>query len=486
MKNASEIRDYVVFSLNGEIIRVRGKDAQLNFSDFLRRKRNLPGTKVVCAEGDCGACSILRYFPFPRSAVPRFEVINSCIARVAQLDGSVIVTVEGIQLADTLHPVQKAMIDCNGSQCGYCTPGFVVAIADHFQKGPESRDRQSVKNALTGNLCRCTGYEGILEAAISVQDSADLNLSKRYLQADLLKDLEAESCRSLRLSDDQDQEVFFAPADLESLRRFRIEEKEAVVLAAGTDLGVQRNKHSRYLSKILSLHLLEDLYAITKTDDRLKVGARVSLSDLRRAVKEYPDLANFLNIFASPQIKNFATLVGNLANASPIADTPPFLLALNAEVEIWDPESAATRVLPLEQFYVDYKKTQLKVGEIIFSVSFSLPKISDRLMIRKISQRRDLDISTVNAAFALRNEKSRRVVTLAVGGVAAIPLRLRRTEAFLSLEKLPEGAIAEALRIAQEEITPLSDLRGTSAFRRLLVRNLLRDFLQKNEDFFHG
>jgi xanthine dehydrogenase small subunit len=466
-------RDSVSFYLNGEFVTVRGEDAFLNLSDFLRRRRHLPGTKVVCAEGDCGACSVLRAFPKPgSSALPRFEVLNSCIARVLQLDGSVLLTIEGLEKEGQLNPLQEAMITCNASQCGFCTPGIVMALADHFESENAVLGKQDIKNALTGNLCRCTGYQAILDAASQVTRPQNAQLRARYLTEDVLTRLKSLHSNSVFIKGGS--ETFFAPCDLEALLSYRQQHLDATLLAAGTDLGVQRNKHHRKTPKILSLHLLSELYKIDRSGQKIRVGARVTLSELRRFLKGESEVARFLNIFASPQIKNFATLVGNVANASPIADMPPFLMTLDGEVEVWSASDRQKKTLRIEDLFVSYKKLNLQPGDIIWSVSFRLPNVGERLMIRKISQRRDLDISTVNAAFF----KSEGEFRLALGGVAAVPLRLRKTEALLKGALLNEALVDRALESAQEEINPVSDLRGSAAHRRLLVRNLLRDFLR--------
>jgi xanthine dehydrogenase small subunit len=470
-------RDFVVFYLNGKLHEVRADRALLNLSDYLRKESGLTGTKIVCAEGDCGACSVLRAFPKFDGSIPRFEVINSCITRVAQMDGSVLVTIEGLPKDDELNEIQKALVECNGSQCGFCTPGFVMALADHFESRTREKNVQKLKNALTGNLCRCTGYQAILEAGSSVERSRLSTLGERYLNPETLVHL--GKLRQATLQIRSEEESYLAPASIEELATMRVQNPEATILAAGTDLGVQRNKHGKKTPVLISLHLLADLYKLNVGRSEVSIGARVTLTEVREVFKDLcPSFSDFLNIFASPQIKNFATLVGNVANASPIADTPPVLLALNASVVLWDPATAKERKLPVEELFLSYKKLNISKGEIIFRIEIPIPAKEDTLYLKKISQRRDLDISTVNVAFWRSGDG--RDIRLAVGGVAAIPMRLKETENYIKRTGTEPAAVIEAVQRAMAEVKPVSDLRGTSAYRRILLRNLLSDFLKSS------
>lgn len=277
--------------------------------------------------------------------------------------------------------------------------------------------------------------------------------------------------------------LFEAPATLPELRNLRRKSPTSTLLGAGTDLGVASNKGRFHATHFLSLHLLPPLYRSSRSGSTLTLGARITLSELRRALEDVESVSDFLNIFASPQIKNFATLAGNIANASPIADTPPFLLALDAELEIFSPTQKNTRRVLLKDFYLGYKKTDLKKGEIIWAIRMKLPSKNERLSFSKVSQRRDLDISCVNTGFffkaPLRKSEQARPASLrlVLGGVAAVPLRLYATENFILKEGVSPTTKALALEKAQSEINPLSDLRGSAAYRRLVVRNLLDKFL---------
>ena len=484
MSQSTAVRDYAFFYLNGKPHKVRGADLFINFTEYLRIGQALTGTKVVCEEGDCGACSILRAFPKPGAKGDvKFEAINACIIKVGQLDGSSIVTVEGLRdlmPEGELHPAQKSMIECHGSQCGFCTPGIVVTLAGAVDQ-KELKTEQSVKNELTGNLCRCTGYLPIVEAGLQMETSGVKKLSKVFLTPEMKKNLQLAQSKTL-IAEDKTR-VFEAPANLADLRKLRKRSMTSILLGAGTDLGVATNKRGFDGRHFLSLHLVKELYAVKQTAKTLQIGARTTLTEFRKCLEKNPTLEGYMHIFASPQIKNFATVVGNVANASPIGDTPPLLLALNAEVEIFTPSSSKTRWVNLSDFYKGYKQTDLNKGEIIWSLKMTLPASDDHLDFSKISQRRDLDISCVNTGFYFKpggkNYLKPQTLRLAFGGVGATPLRLNETEKYLLEEGLSEETLPVLLDLAQQEITPLSDLRGSENYRRLVSHGLLKKFFKQ-------
>lgn len=470
-------RDYALLFINGERTEVRGEQCAFMLADFLRYKKGLTGTKIVCAEGDCGACSVLRWFPYSEEK-SYFVPFNSCISTVAQLDGSNLVTVEYLGKAG-LDPVQKAMLECHASQCGYCTPGFVMALKGLVEKKKTKKENtlteKEAKNSLTGNLCRCTGYRQILDAALSIRLEDSVSL---FTQPTLVKNhkvLQKEIKTPLKI--ETPEYSFFAPTTLKAATQYLAKNADTQLLGAGTDLGVAVNKGKIKFQKVLSLHLIPELYEIEKVKNKkepsyLRVGARVTLESVRRATeKTHPEFSNYLDIFASPQIKNVATLVGNTANASPIGDTLPFLIAMNARVLV---ASARTnRVIALKDFFLKYRTTALKKGEIITAIEFEMGSPKEALYLLKTSQRKDLDISAVNGAIRITPTQAR----VALGGVASIPLRLEKVEKYLASGK---REVSDALKLLQEEIKPLSDLRGSQALRRLVAENFIRTSL---EDF---
>ncbi|MGZ3672102.1 MAG: xanthine dehydrogenase small subunit [Bdellovibrionota bacterium] len=481
-------RKTVLLYINGVRHEIGAERAGWMLADYLRYEKGLTGTKIVCAEGDCGACTVLRFFPgVGKKSAGRsrdFLSVNSCITTMAQLDGSSLVTIDALAKGDELSPVQEAMKSCHGSQCGFCTPGFVMALSALVEKkinaGEAGKlDRKEAQNALTGNLCRCTGYQQIVDAAASVEVRTCESVGKRFYNSAQEKELKAALEKPVLLEGGEFS--FFAPVGLGDACRFLSRAPTTRPLASATDLGVVHNKGIRRIEKALSLHLVPELYALQISKKGVvSAGARVTLAELRRELKEKcPEVARFLNLFASPQIKNIATLVGNVANASPIADTPPFLLACNAVVKIAGPRGK--RSVPLKDFYLGYRKTDLRKGELIAAIEFTLPAADELFALYKISERKDLDISCVNAGLALSLDAKGTIrgARLAFGGMAATPVRLTRTEKLLEGKAPSLELLGVAQASLQEELTPLSDVRGSSAFRRVLAANLLKRFFRE-------
>jgi xanthine dehydrogenase small subunit len=485
------MRTHAVLYLNGKRLEIGPQHAGQMLADYLRRARSLTGTKIVCAEGDCGACTVLVAFAGFKGGrgAPAYFPVNSCILTVAQADGMSLVTVDALAEGDRLTPVQGAMMNAHASQCGYCTPGFVMAMTGLVEKRlradrHEPIGEREAKNALTGNLCRCTGYQPILAAACSLNLRACESVADRYMPAAQLKDLRAAVAKPLLIEGEEFR--IFAPKTLKQACAALARDPEARLLAAATDLGVIHNKWRKRLRRVISLHLIPELYEIRRLKGgRISVGARVSLSRLREFIQDdIAEFARFLDLFASPQIKNIATLIGNVANASPIADTPPFLLVADALIEVAGPKGK--RSIPIEKFFIGYRQTALKRGEIISAVSFQPPDKSESLALKKVSERKDLDISSVNAALRVNwaDKKARRIrdARLAFGGVAATALRLRKTEAVLTGQALDPERLELAVKTMHQEISPISDLRGRSAFRRVLAENLLRRFFAEVQE----
>jgi len=478
-------RDHVTFHVNGRRHDVGAERAGLMLAEYLRVDQRMPGTKIVCAEGDCGACTVLRWFP-GHARVPTFVPVNACILPVATLDGSSIVTIEGLAAPDgSLTPVQQAMVACHGSQCGYCTPGFVLAITALAEKrllannaGDQRITERQARNGLTGNLCRCTGYEPILAAATTLDVSRCDSLARRYCTPAHVRELRACLRSPVRL--EGDGFAYYAPLTLAAACSHLHAHRNARIVAGCTDVGVLHNKGRAPIARAISLHLIPGIHAIERKGARsVRVGAGVTLERLRVYVeRKVPELARLLDVFASPQIKHVATLAGNLANASPIGDTLPFLLVAGARVHTVRP--AGRRKLPIESFFRAYRTTALARGELIEAIEFDLPSRADELALYKVSQRKDLDIATLSLAvrvrFTLRTTGARSVdeVRLAVGGLAAVPLRLERTEAVLRGELLSTELLERATVVARSEVEPLDDLRGSAAFRRVVLGNLLR------------
>ena len=492
------MREHAVLYLNGRRHDVRGPALLRPLSTWLREDRWLTGTKIVCAEGDCGACSLL-VGQREGDADDRltYRAIDSCIAFVYQMDRAHVVTVEGLREADgSLSAVQRAMVDCHGSQCGFCTPGFVTTIhAVHEERrqvgltvngeGAASESR-FWREALSGNLCRCTGYLQIFDAARAVDAEALTGLNDRYPPAEMLAAFEEADAETLDAAFDDAGRAcrVAAPRTLEAAAAFRAEHPGCRIASGTTDLGVQ-HRHGRFTPEsVLGLHAVDGLEGIDRvTDDggsdHLVLGAAATWTAVARAVeRDLPGYHRLLMRFGSPQIRNAGTLAGNVANGSPIADSIPLLMALDAELELISapdgPASATRRRVPLTGFYTGYKEMDLRSDELIAAVRLPLPTPTQRVFLEKVSRRRDMDISTLTCAVVLTVEDNAiRDARIAFGGVAATVRRFPAAEAFLEDAPLSEASLREAGRLVREEVTPLTDVRGSAGYRLSLIENVL-------------
>jgi len=469
------MRSSIVFYLNGKRQEVSGDLAFLTVSDYLRYERGLTGTKVVCAEGDCGACTVL-VSRMVQGRLGPYHSINSCIAYVYSLDRAHLITVEGLKKDGQLHPVQTAMVEKQGSQCGYCTPGFVCSMAllaeDAICKG-FTPDEKKVRNYTTGNLCRCTGYAPILEAGVSMDLGRVTKLSELHGDEAVLSELSLVPHESIRIKG-AGKEVFL-PRTLSEALTERASDPAIRLSAGTTDLGVVSNKGRLQLNRILSLQQIEELHRIERTPHSVRIGARVSLHQLEREIaNDYPGFSSLLRIFASPQIKNSATLVGNLMNASPIADTIPFLRVADAVVILSSP--AGERRVGVNEFILPgYKKMDLKANELVTAIE--LPLTSDEFKLYKVSNRKDLDISAVTFAARYRLEDGVfREFSLALGGVGPSVLRFGKIEKEVIGKPLTRALFQGLSQSIRNEITPISDVRGSAEYRHRLVGNLLLRF----------
>jgi xanthine dehydrogenase small subunit len=445
------MRDHIRLLINGREHVVRGRDIYTTLSNYLRYDFGATGTKIVCEEGDCGACSVLiRY-----AKDEEFLVINSCIQSMFQLDGAAIVTVEGLKQDGKLTPVQESMVACHGAQCGYCTPGFIMAMSALFETCDRVDEKQT-RDGLVGNLCRCTGYEPIIKAALQTESPS--KLKDRYSEV-------------LDANDPVRIDNFFAPTGLDDAIAFK-KEHNATIVKGATDVGVWINKRNYKAPALLSLAKIASLNELREEDGAIVAGANVTLSQLEAFVRDrIPELYKILTIFGSPQIKNAGTLAGNIANGSPIGDTLPYLLVADASLEI----NGGERTVPINSFYRGYKQFDLQPGEIITRVR--VPIVNDTLRLYKVSRRRDLDISAFTAAIRLSTVDSHIAKAwIAYGGVAPTVIRLPRTEEFLAGKAISLDVFKNAGRIAREEVKPISDVRGSAEYRAQLAENIMAKF----------
>ena len=477
------MRDYLLIYVNGLRYQIYGKRGFQSLSDFLRIDLGLVGTKVVCAEGDCGSCTVL--IGRLRNCEMCYEGIDSCIQYLYQLDCAHVITVEGLKVdAQKTHPVQQAMIDCIGSQCGYCTPGFVMSLAAMLEKN-EILTRHSVQDGLTGNLCRCTGYEQIINAALSLNPNDIPKASKRFDGEIMLEDFSEHISQPVfcefeeKWNGSGQQVQFFLPASLKEAVEFKKKHKKVIIVAGGTDISVQMNKDRLEPNYVMSLTNLTGLELLEIENRTMTVGAKVTWAKLGEFCQKYlPELAEIISIFASKQIRNVGTLAGNIANASPIADSLPFLHVIDAEIELAGSQS--TRWVNINQFYQGYKSMIMNQEELITRIRWNLPDSKDVLKLYKVSKRKDLDISTFTAGILLKLKNGKmQTVRLAYGGVGPIVLRLPKTEKFLQGKTIISSIFQEAGKLAREEISPISDVRASVDYRSQLAENILMKFFHE-------
>jgi xanthine dehydrogenase small subunit len=463
----------VVFEINGQTVIVNDVDPHCTLLEWLRASGRT-GAKEGCAEGECGACAVA-LIGRGADGRARFEAVNSCLVSLPEVHGRSVVSVEGLAAAEApLHPVQQALLEAGGSQCGYCTPGFVMSLfADYYRRERSGYDPE----AIGGNLCRCTGYRPIVDAA---------RLLRPPPQGDRwLAELEPEVEPLLGLDYAANGRRFLRPESLAGVFDALERHPGAVLLGGGTDLMVYANqRHARYPA-LVSLAAVPELGVIDWKDDEVVIGAGVPLSHLESHLAQHADelrvLRELLPLFSSRLIRNRATLGGNLGTASPIGDSPPALLALDATLTL--ASRAGTRRAPLASFFLDYRKTALAPGELIVSVH--VPRPAPRLQrFYKVSKRVLDDISSVAGAFALDLDAAGRVERLAIayGGVAAMPLRATAIEQ-LALGKPWDAGTLGLLREAAAELgTPLSDHRASAAYRRAMLGSLLERFFWETSD----
>ena len=463
------------FVLDGEIVEVADAAPTTTVLEWLREHRHRTGTKEGCAEGDCGACTVVlgELTGSGGDAGMRYRAINSCIRFLPTIDGKELVTVESLADGDKLHPVQQAMVDQHASQCGFCTPGFVMSLFALYQQ-QERVNREQVVETLAGNLCRCTGYRPIIEAGCAM---AAYPVPAHWSREQAQEPAHRDALRSLQRERTLQLPGFIAPRSLDELAQTMQAHPDALLLAGGTDVGLWVTKHLRELPTLVYIGEVRELQNIeTRADNSLRIGAAVPLTDAWSAiVARVPALAELVQRFASPPVRNSGTLVGNIANGSPIGDAMPALIALGATIELRSGE--ATRTLALEDFYLDYMKKDLARGEFVVAVNVPVPNTATRVASYKLSKRIDQDISAVCAAFAIDVADEHVVAArIAYGGMAAIPARAKQAEAALVGNAFAEAAFAEAANALADDFMPLSDMRASAAYRLQGAQNLLRRF----------
>ncbi|SIS60055.1 xanthine dehydrogenase small subunit [Roseivivax lentus] len=445
------------FLLNGESVELRDVAPTVTLLDWLRETRGLTGTKEGCNEGDCGACTVMV------TDAHGARALNACILFLPQLHGRAIRTVEGIAGPDgALHPVQQAMIDHHGSQCGFCTPGFVVSMAVAHLNGDAGHD-----DALAGNLCRCTGYAPIVRAAEAAV-GAPVPDWMRDDPSVLTDPLEAEP-----------EAGPFAPGDIDELARLYARHPEATLVAGATDVGLWVTKGLRDLDEVIFLNRCADLQEIRRADGRLIFGAGVTMDRVLQTVREsHPAYAEMIRRYGSAQVRAAATIGGNIANGSPIGDNPPALIAMGATLRLRAGDNI--REMPLEEFFLDYGRQDRARGEFVLDIA--LPEAAPDLHVYKLSRRFDQDISAVCGAFAITRDKGRVTgARIAFGGMAGVPKRASAVEAALTGADWSEKGITPALDAFEADFHPLSDMRASAGYRLEAARAMLRRVLAETQ-----
>ncbi|WP_025052017.1 xanthine dehydrogenase small subunit [Sulfitobacter noctilucae] len=446
----------VTFALNGSPVTLHDVSPTTTLLDWLREERGLTGTKEGCNEGDCGACTVM--ITDENSS----RSLNGCILFLPQVNGKQITTVEGLSAPDgSLHPAQQAMIDHHGSQCGFCTPGFVVSMATSHLNGATDHDTE-----LAGNLCRCTGYAPIIRAA---KDTARqpvpahlLSLAKNTATPQVPKVVDLQSGT-------------VQPTTKNELADWYADHPDATLIAGATDVGLWVTKQHRTLGPVAFLNRCTDLRGITETATDFRIGAMTTLTEVEQILApHFPSLGAMLRRYGSLQVRNAATLGGNIANGSPIGDSPPALIALGATLHLRRGDKR--RSLPLEEFFIAYGKQDRAPGEFVEAIT--VPKQVDTLRCYKLSKRFDQDISAVCGCLSItREDDTIKTARLAFGGMAGTPKRAGKTEAALIGQPFNEATMRDAMKAMMEDFQPLTDVRASAAYRMQAAQNMLLRYL---------
>ncbi len=465
--------DTLRFLLGNEVQELRNIDPTMTVLQYLRDEAGRCGTKEGCAEGDCGACSVV-VAEVDGEKKLRYRAVNACIQFLPTLQGKQLITVEDLKREgedNPLHPVQQAMVENHASQCGFCTPGFVMSLFAMYHEANGKRSRGEINDALAGNLCRCTGYGPIVNAALSLGSNAgkDQFDAREAATRGVLESLSDAQTLVLK----QGGRRFFAPSSAAQLAGLVMAYPDACILSGGTDVGLWVTKQHQELETVIYTGDVVELHGIQETDDEIRIGAAATYAEaLQVLAREYPDFGELIRRLGSVQIRNSGTIGGNIANASPIGDSPPVLLAAGARLVLR--RGGERRELPLDQFFHAYRETDLTPGEFLERIILPRRRPESRMRCYKITKRFDQDISAVCAAFALELEDGKvRSIRTGFGGMAAIPKRAEACEAALTGKAWTRENVEAAMEALDSDFTPMSDMRASSDYRRSVARNLL-------------
>jgi xanthine dehydrogenase small subunit len=460
--------DSIRFVLDGEIIELHDVDPTRTVLQFLREDLRRTGSKEGCAEGDCGACTVV--LAEPAGDGVQLRSINSCIQFLATLDGKQLITVESLQgSGGELHPVQRAMLEEHGSQCGFCTPGFVMSLYALYESN-KSPSRREIDDALAGNLCRCTGYRPIIAAARSMYSQPQNG--PHIVHPELLQDVQRQGAYAVRQGD----RAFYSPVTSAQLAELLQRHPDATILAGGTDVGLWVTKQHREFDTVIYTGRVAALRQTATTATHLEIGAAVTLAEAApMIVEQYPGLAELFARFASPPIRNAATLGGNIANGSPIGDSMPALMALGTTLRLTS--ASGQREIALQDFYHDYQVNDLGEGEFIETVCIPLAEADVIVRSYKWSKRFDQDISAVCTAYRLQLEDGKVTsLRIACGGMAAVIKRAQHCEAAITGQPWTQETIDKGSAALARDFTPISDMRASAEARATVCGNLLQRF----------
>ena len=456
----------VKFIYKNKIVEINNPDPNETILNYIRTKLKKTGTKEGCAEGGCGACTVV-LGELKKNNI-NYKAINSCIAFVPSLEGKQLTLVEDLISKDELHPVQKAMVNYHGSQCGFCTPGFVMSLFAMY-KSYSSYKENIIKDSIQGNLCRCTGYKPIIDAAKSLnkKNKSDHFSRNKKIIITLLKKIKQ---RSITIY--SNNKKYFAPKTVYELKKILKQHPNSKLLSGGTDVSLIVTKERKDLDSLIYINSIDELNYIKKNNNYIEVGATTPLINFESIIKRYfPDFAQILKRYGSVQIRNVCTIAGNIATASPIGDTLPLLLSLDSQIIIKD--KSKTKILPLNGFFINYRKTKLKKGQFIHSIRIPLlPK--NIFKAYKISKRIDDDISSICASFniELKNNKIKKI-KIAYGGMANIPQRAISCEKILLNSSMSDNIISKAKKSLEKDFKPITDARASKKYRMEVAKNLL-------------
>lgn len=467
----------IQFYFRGKIQTVQAASPTRTVLQFLREDLHQTGTKEGCAEGDCGACLVVvgELTGAPGKEALTMCAVNSCIQFLPSLDGKALFTVEDLAAADgSYHPVQQALIDKHGSQCGFCTPGFAMSLFALYENHSACPDRETINHSLSGNLCRCTGYRPIIDATLAAYAMPRRTIDRPPVIA-ALKQLAALPSLEYSASNQHSH----SPRSVAELARLYAAHPRARLVAGGTDVGLWITKQGRKLDEIIQLGAVAELKTLKLGANRLEIGAGVTLTDAFAALTAFePQWEELARRFASAPVKNAGTLGGNVANGSPIGDSMPALIALGCRIVLQQEENL--REMPLEAFYLDYQKTELRPGEFVRMLLLETPKLPMQRLFRsyKVAKRMDQDISAVSTGLCLHVDEEGiiRGARLAFGGMAAIPKRAESCEAAIIGRPWTIDTLQRGMAALREDFTPLTDARASSAYRVSVAANLLQRF----------